>query len=134
MRRTRKQPDAVEMHERERSARENHSFSIIDMFPGVTSIRIDLTFEDFDEKEGPKPCQLKFSPRSRAFFELRCPYRECVMGGFNFSAAVRQAVDKQSSDVKGTKQCPGWQDRERVHKNGCYLKAHYEVHVEYRDP
>ncbi len=131
MARKRKHPDAVDMHEQQRLVRENQSPTIQDEFPEVTHIRIDLKFEDFDERKGPEPSQLNYSPQSRAFFELRCPYRECVMGGFDFSAPVRQAVRDRLPNRKGTEECQGWQDRERIRKHGCYLKAHYEVHIQY---
>ena len=132
MARKRKHPDAVEMHEQQRSVREYQSPMIKDEFSEVAHIRISLTFKDFDERKGPVPRELNYSPESRAFFELKCPYWECVMGGFNFSAPVREAVRARLACPKGTERCPGWQDRERINKHGCYLKAHYEIHIQYR--
>lgn len=131
MARKRRHPDAVDIHEQQRSIRENQAPTIGDEFPDVVHIRINLTFEDFDEKCDPKPVELNYSPESRSFFELKCPYWECVMGGFNFSAPVQKAVREQLPNLKGTEKCGGWQDRERINKNPCYLKAHYEVYIQY---
>ena len=131
MARKRKHSDAVEMHERNRFMRERQSPTVKDEFPEVTQIRISLTFEDFDNRTHPKPQELNYAQANRAFFELKCPLYECVMGGFNFSAPVREAIRNRLTVTKGTEKCPGWQDLERIHKHGCYLKAHYEIHVQY---
>lgn len=131
MARKRKHPDAVDTHEQQRSVRQNQAPTIQDEFPEVTHIRIDLTFEGFNERTGLQRHQLNYSPQSPAFFELKCPYWECAMGGFNFSTPVRRAVRDRLSELKGTEKCPGWMDRERMHKHGCRLKAHYEVHIQY---
>lgn len=131
MARKRKHPDAVEMHGQNRLMREGQSRTVKDEFPDVTQIRIGLTFEDIDNRTPPKPQELNYAPASRAFFELKCPFYECVMGGFNFSAPVREAIRNRLALAKGAEKCPGWQDRERIHKHGCCLKAHYEIHVKY---
>ena len=128
---TRKRPDTIAMHEQNRLTREHPSRALKDEFPEVAYIRITLTFEDFDDQNHPGPKELSYGPANRAFFELKCPCYECVLGGFNFAAPVSEAIRNRLTLVKGTEKCPGWQDRERLHKYGCYLKAHYEIHVEY---
>lgn len=128
----RRRPDAVQMYEERRLTREHESGTVAEEFPDVVSIRIRLTFEDIDKQSHPEARELNYGPSSRAFFELSCPYRECVMGGFAFSAAVRGAIQSRLVHATGTASCPGWQDRERIRKHGCYLKAKYEIHVEYQ--
>ena len=133
MARKRKRPDAVEMHEHQRLVRQLQSTMIKDEFPEVFHITISLTFGDFDEEVDPDSCMFEYSPESRAFFELKCPFWECIMGGFNFSAPVRKAVTDRLEKLKGTEKCPGWQDRERINKHRCYLTAHYEIHIQYKN-
>lgn len=129
MARKSKRPDAVDMYNRERAMRRSQVSSVGLTFSGVASIKIQLSFEDPDGREGPESRELNYSPDSTAFFELDCPYHECIMGGFDFSAPVREAV-RQRETVEGELSCPGWQDRERINKHGCYLKARYRVLVE----
>ncbi len=131
MARREKQHDAVERHEQNREVRWQQSRTVEKTFPNVLSIRLALTFEDIDEKTHPDPKELTYTANSRAFFELKCPYQECVMGGFNFTSAVRNAITERKDYSKGTEKCPGWQDRERIHKHGCHLTAHYVLRVEY---
>ncbi len=133
MTRRRKRPDEVEMHEQGRRVRQSHAPKIEDKFPGVNSIRINLTFEDFDRDCDPKPQELNFFPESTAFFEHKCPFRECVMGGFDFSATMNQCIRARQSEVEGELKCQGWQDRERINHSRCLLKARHGIHFEYSD-
>lgn len=101
-------------------------------FPTVGTVRIDLTFEDFDQREKipARPGALRFTPEDKAFFELKCPFRECVEGGFDFESAVREAIRTGQAAATDSKTCEGWQDQERIGKYRCLLKVRYEIHVE----
>lgn len=119
-------------HETSRMSREATAPTIEQEFPNVAEIRIRVVFEDFDQKKGPEPWSLRYAPKQSAFFEHRCPYWECVLGGFSFGSAVRAAVSSRNTSATGTETCPGWQDPERLYKHGCRLKAHYEIEIDYR--
>lgn len=125
-----KHPDVYEKHEIDRRDREYQSQLICDKFPCITRILISLTFED-DHPPPFKPNEISFDPASRAFFELPCPDRECVMGGFSFASTIREAIQKRTSVQDGVAQCLGWEDRQRVGHHHCYLKAHYRLQVTY---
>lgn len=100
-------------------------------FPGVKSAKIRITFEDPDDRSTLGPSILDFSPFNRAYFEIDCPYRECVMGGFDLSPAVNQLIAMRQVHGKGQSTCQGWQDTERIHRHRCLLKADYEIQIEY---
>ncbi len=121
-----------EAHEHSRIIREGSAPTIEQEFPIVAEIRLRVTFEDVDEKKGPEPWSLRYAPAQKAFFEHRCPYWECVMGGFSFAPAVYSAVQSRKDSISGTERCQGWQDIERMYKHGCRLKAHYEIEIAYR--
>ena len=106
-----------------RTLKEEHS--------GVSSIAIDLNFEDIDVWPGnPAPKTLTFKPEQKAHFHMPCPYRECVWGGFNFSEGVREAIKSPSNEATGRVLCQGWQDEERINKHRCLLVANYKVTVQ----
>jgi len=105
--------------------------AIRDAFPGVETVRISLTFEDPDKRGDPQAKQLKFGPGQKAFFHIPCPFRECVRGGFDLDAAVRDTVRAQATSARGEQDCQGWQDPERIGKRRCWLKARYEIQIEY---
>jgi len=105
--------------------------AIRDVFPGVEAVRINLTFKDPDGLADPKPMRLKFGPEQKAFFHLDCLFWECVRGGFDLGPAVRDAVRAQARSARGEQDCQGWQDPERIGKHRCWLKARYEIQIEY---
>ncbi len=126
-----KRPDAAEAHELRRYERESYAQTIAAEYPGVRSIRIAVRFKDADGQCDPEPQTRTYSPGMKAFFEIRCPFRECVLGGFDFGGAVAVAVRQRQSKASGEAACSGWQDRERINKHACMLKASYEIDITY---
>jgi hypothetical protein len=103
-------------------------------YPDVASITIDVKLTDPDGWAGnPAPTQLTFTPDQKAFFQMQCPYRECVRGGFDFSKGVSQAVADPAGRSAGYELCNGWQDEERIGKHSCMLRADYNITVQRRD-
>jgi len=127
----RKRSDAVEQHIQSRYFRGSKAQLIRKVYPDVERIVIDLSFQDFDEKCNPSPKQLIFTPESKAFFEIECPFLECVLGGFDFSSDVRRCIESKTNSISGESKCHGWQDRERINKHRCLLKAHFTISVNY---
>ncbi len=126
-----KRPDPFESHEQRRLLREQESRLVGEEFSRTHKIQIELVFEDYDNQCHPKPGQMEYSIKSKSFFELKCPFHECVMGGFDLSAAVRQAISARLTHATGSTKCSGWQDRDRIGKHGCSLKANYEIRIQY---
>lgn len=101
-------------------------------YPQVSSIKIDVHFKDADVWPGdPDPKVLNFAPEQKAFFLMRCPYRECVRGGFDFSSGVQEAINSPSFSSEGRVTCDGWQDEQRINRHRCSLAASYKVSVEH---
>jgi hypothetical protein len=127
-----KRPDRQQAHELHRQRLEDLSPTIRERFPAVKAIRIDVTFEDPDHFEAvpARPWALRFTPDHKAFFDEKCPFRECVEGGFDFSSAIREAIDTAQATATGILRCQGWQDRERIGAHRCLLAAHYTIQIE----
>lgn len=131
MAKRRKRSDILEQHSQSRYFRESKTHLIREVYPNVERIVINLSFQDFDEKCNPSPKQLVFTPESKAFFEIECPFWECVLGGFAFSLHVRQCIESKTNSISGESKCSGWQDQERINKNRCLLKANFTISVSY---
>jgi hypothetical protein len=104
---------------------------IKDKFPMLASLSIDMAFEEPDWGGNPSPRQESFGPESKAFFEVECPYIECISGGFNLSNAVSKLVNNRLNETSGTIICQGWQDQERVGQHRCLLKMKYKITATY---
>ena len=124
-------PDMIETHELRRYERESSSETIATDFPCVRSITITVRFKDADGQCDPETQTRTYSPGMKAFFEIRCPFQECVLGGFNFGGSVAGAVRDRKRQVAGETKCAGWQDRERINKHRCMLKAFCEINIAY---
>ena len=127
----RKRLGAVEQHRQMRYLRESQAQLIREIYPDVERIVIDLSFRDFDEKCNPSPSQLIFTPKSKAFFEIECPFWECILGGFDFSSDIRRCIESKSNSISGQATCQGWQDQERINKHRCLLRANFTISVNY---
>ncbi len=128
---SKRKPDAVDMHTQRRYERQSSAGKVALQFPNVSQITIKAAFIDFDERTNPEPQTLLFFPESKAFFEIECPFRECVMGGFDLSIEVKNCIASKSAIYNEEKTCSGWQDRERINKHSCRLKAIFKIEVEY---
>ena len=100
---------------------------IKEKFPVLSSLSIDMTFEEPDWGNNPSSRSQGFGPESKAFFDIACPYVECVSDGFRLSGAVSSLVDSGATESSGTISCQGWQDRERINKHRCLLKMNYKI-------
>lgn len=126
-----KRPDIVETHELRRFERHNHAETIATTYPDVRSITITVRFKDANGLCDPEAQTWTYSPAMKGFFEIRCPFWECALGGFNFGGAVAGTVKDRQRKASGEAKCSGWQDRERVNKHACMLKAFYEIDIAY---
>ena len=115
----------------QRRSRWQKSPAIRDAFPGVETVRINVTFDDSEKVGNPQPKQLTLGPEQKAFFDFACPFRECVRGGFDLSPAVRDVVRSQATSARGERVCQGWENPERFGKRRCWLRAQYEIRIKY---
>ena len=127
-----KKPDIYERQKSRRLDARSRAETLKKRFPQLSRLKIDMSFEDYEEeKDSPSPKQEEYGPDSKAFFELKCPYTECIDGGFKLSAAVSEMVTKNETEASGTIVCHGWQDRERFRQYQCQLKMNYKITATY---
>jgi hypothetical protein len=105
-----------------------------EQYPHVAAVKIDITFKDLDWATNPAPRSLVYRPQQKAHFRMKCPYRECVWGGFDFSSYVEEAIRSSSNEAAGQILCNGWQDQERINKHQCMLESAFTVTIERRTP
>jgi hypothetical protein len=105
--------------------------SISELLPSVKAVRINLTFEDPNRPGKQTPKQLTFRPEQKAFFHIPCLFRKCVGGGFDLAPVVRGAMRAHAVSVFGEQKCQGWQQSERIGMHRCWLKARYDIQIEY---
>ena len=92
MRKQRKRLDVVAQHKQAYFFRESRARTVSEEFPNVKQVHIHVKFQAPDWGSSPEPAEWSYSPRSKAFFEMECPHRECVTGGFDFSSTIRTSV------------------------------------------
>ena len=116
---------------RERRDRERVAARIRNRFPQVREITLDLTFTDHDQQVAPSQATPRYSGDDPAFFEIDCPMRECVSGGFDLTEAVTAMLSNRQAVASGTVVCQGWQDEERDGQNRCRCTMAYTVRATY---
>jgi hypothetical protein len=131
MKKHKKHPDRIDSYKQGRLFRQAQADRLANRLPGVQSIQIKFRFTDFDGGEDPAPKSITFCRHSKAFFEVECPFWECVMGGFDLTGSVFECIRRRQTHLTGESTCGGWQDRERINNHRCLLKAHYDITVEY---
>jgi hypothetical protein len=102
-------------------------------YPELKTLEGVLVFKDPDHLTGDIRKEIAFSPESKAWFEIKCPYRECIGGGFDLSMEIRDMIASKQKEVIGKKVCQGWQDQERVNQHHCYCEMNYEFRAEFSD-
>ena len=129
----RKKPDIYE-RQKQRYWEAYHRAPLLkEEFPQLSSLVIEMAFEEPDWGSNPSPRRERFGPDSRAFFEMTCPHVECISGGFDLSTAVSKLVASGKTESSGFLTCQGWQDRERINKYRCLLKMEYKIIAAYAD-
>ncbi|MFO1400114.1 MAG: hypothetical protein U1F30_02680 [Steroidobacteraceae bacterium] len=103
-----------------------------DRFPQVTTLRIELRFEERNGRT-PSPQQHTLYPAARAFFRFACPCAECD-GDFDLGPAVVALVGELSEArhavagaASGPMPCEGWRARERASSRPCTISQHYRL-------
>jgi hypothetical protein len=129
---SRRKPDVYERDKQMYWDAYHRSPLLKEKYPQVGDITIDTSYKDYDMKDGPEPQQIKFAQESKAFFRIECPYRECISGGFDLSAAIDELISSHMDKLDGTITCQGWQDKERVNKHRCFLKLNYAISTTYK--
>lgn len=106
----------------------SNSSSISAEYPNIKCIEIKIQFTDNDD--GNKFENNKtYKPESKAYFQYECPHRECINGGYDFKNTIEKALQSRDHQAQETLICHGWQDKERINKYKCLLKALVTVKI-----
>jgi len=131
---SRRKPDIYERQKQIHNQEYGRSPLLKEQYPEVTDLIVEMSFKKYDNwGSNPEPRQEKYSQESKAFFKIACPHRECVSGGFDFSSAIDELVTSHLDKLDGTMTCQGWQDKERINKNHCFLKLDYTISAKYNN-
>jgi len=125
-------PDIYEQQKQHRREAYHRAPHIKDRYPQLASLTLDMSFKEPGWGGDPPPQQRAYGPDNKAFFEMECPHRECVAGGFDLSAAVSEVVTNGETRAAGKLVCQGWQDREHINKDQCHLQMNYRITATYK--
>ena len=116
-----------ERHRQMRYEAYAQSLTLNEEYPQLEKLTIHMLFKSHDWDGGPDDQTKTFVKGSKAFFDIECPHRECIQGGFNLTFAVSNLVAKGQTESSGTIICQGWQDQERINKHRCLLELNYKI-------
>lgn len=95
--------------------------TIAERFPRARRFAIAMTFRD-PRGGTPSPRRQLYEPSMHAFFELRCPLRDCASGGFDLNAEVQAMLSRDGHPRSGHGRCRGKRDGEE-----CGLELTYTL-------
>lgn len=113
---------------RERRQRDySSSGTVASRYPGVDQVVLELRFTAADRKPLLSPYKQLYSADMQAFFQLQCPLRSCLGGGFDLSAAVTQASRDPQHRSRGVLQCRGVATGSDAKGAPCPVEMTYDV-------
>jgi hypothetical protein len=125
-------PEAGRIDRRERLRRDRLGAPLLrDAFPRVGQVRLDLRFAG--EGAGAPTAQTHVMyPSARAFFDFPCPFGDCA-GRFELLPPVSELEVRSGHERRGTLECSGVRDRDRIAGNDRYCGLHldFKITVEY---
>lgn len=88
--------------------------SIRETFPRVSEVRINLRFHE-DGPVAPPDSEKMITkkPQHKAVFFEQCRMRECVGGGHDLDAVIKEMINNEEPRRVGEMSCVGWQDADR---------------------
>jgi hypothetical protein len=102
---------------------------VITDFRGVGEIGVELRFHDPEGKQTPSPRAVIYAGGMHAFFEFRCPLRECTGGGYDATAELQAALGKRRDGQAGKLTCSGTRARGGVKNQRCNLEMSYVLSI-----
>jgi hypothetical protein len=99
---------AADLQHRERR---QHGYTaattIGERFPGIGELSLELRFTQAGGSPLLSPYRQIYTADMQAFFELQCPSRDCVGGGFDLQQAVLNATRSRDGISQGLLRCHG---------------------------
>jgi len=96
---------------------------ISDRFPKAGRFAIAMSFRDPSGTAQPSPMRHIFGPSMQAYFEVRCPLRDCSGGGFELTPFVVAMLSRRGEARSGQSYCEG----SRGHQGACGLELTYTL-------
>ena len=116
-------PRITDQQQREQRQRGYASSNTVsERFPRVRELVFELRFTAAESKPLLSPYKQIYTGDMQAFFELQCPSRECLGGGFDLSTAAANAAGSHEGISRGRIQCRGV-----AQGSACVVELHYEI-------
>jgi hypothetical protein len=113
---------------------ESRTGPISEYFPDVQSIEIKAHYTPEMTWHGEPGDKVRsYTPTSKAYFKMDCPWEDCVAGGLDLASQVRTMI-REKVELKSDRTfCDGWQDESRVGRHKCLLDWSYSVSIRYKN-
>ncbi len=89
-----------------RQQRKLEAGSMVDQFPEVTSIVINMVYRQKGIMKS-LPRVVNFFPGSSALFRIDCLNKECISGGFDLTQVITGMIKNHRGATKGELSCEG---------------------------
>lgn len=96
-------------------------------FPNISLISLELEYYSMNNPAAVIRETVPFKPNDKAFFHLDCKDRDCVAGGFDFSALIRESITEPISD--GDLHCSGNTEFSKIKTIPCDWHVRFKVNV-----
>lgn len=103
---------------------------VMDRFKTVKSLRFKIQFENATEMSEPYTTEFTRGPEDSALFFFKCPFEDCIDGGYNLSNLLMNMLKEERYILRGENACQGYKYSNRK-KEPCGGKITYEVKAEY---
>ena len=107
------------------------TINLSDQHPSIKTVHCHFRFVDPDAMADTIERNGTWGPTQESPWIMKCPYRECINGGFDLGPVLSDAASKNETEVNGMVACQGWQDRERIGKHQCLCELIYNLQIEY---
>jgi hypothetical protein len=112
--------------------RVNDSVGLAEKFPMLRSLRVDLVY--FDPDGLTKTGELRYTvnvAHAKSVFSFACPSADCLVGDFDLSEAVTEAVAQRRKSVEREIRCPGTREGPNESKRPCQNLLRFKLTLGY---
>lgn len=124
-----RKPHVVPNQQREARQQVYREAPVIQDYPGVGEVSVELKFVDPEGRQSPSPRGLTYAGDMHAFFDFSCPLRDCEGGGFDANADLLRALSKRRSGHTAVLSCQGKRPRNGIKNLTCNVELHYTLQI-----
>jgi hypothetical protein len=112
--------------------RVNQSASLVEKFPKLKSLKVDLWYFEPDGLTRTGEMRYKVNvEHAKSVFSFVCQSGECLGGDFDLSSTVEEAVAKRRKILEGEVRCPGTRIRAKESAKPCHNVLRYKLTLGY---